>query len=97
MMQNVNSVCTINAKYTISIDHPKNEAQGGLSGLSPLRSDVSRDSQAWRLDQISGIQLHSKTKLIQGGLPGTSLLSSDGPCGNQAGGLTALTVATVLK
>jgi hypothetical protein len=44
----------INAQYTISIDHPEKKlkgencmkAKGRLSGLSPLRSDGSRNSQA---------------------------------------------------
>jgi hypothetical protein len=48
---------TINAQYTISIDHPKKElkeeictkVQGGLSESSPLRSENSQDSQAGRL------------------------------------------------
>jgi hypothetical protein len=43
---------TINAHYTIYVNHPKKtlnwdlaESQGGLSVESPLRSDGSRDSQ----------------------------------------------------
>jgi hypothetical protein len=57
---------TINSKYSISIDHPKNEAQGenlhegqgGLFKLSPLISDDSRNSQAGRLDRVSSGQRH---------------------------------------
>jgi hypothetical protein len=37
----------------------KPKTQGGLPGLSPLRSDGSRDSKARRLDLVSSCQRHS--------------------------------------
>jgi hypothetical protein len=36
------------------------ESQGGLPGLSPIRSDGSQDSQAGRLDHVSGGQRQFK-------------------------------------
>jgi hypothetical protein len=81
-------------QYKISIDRPTNEAQielkgklhegqGGLSWLSPLRSDSSYDSQARRLDHMSSgqrqlngghwAQVHSDQMVLvivrQGGWP----------------------------
>ncbi len=58
--------------------------------MSPLTSDGSRDSQAVRLDSVSGCQKIKtlKTNLnLKGGLPGSSPLGSDGSCGSQAGRL----------
>jgi hypothetical protein len=40
------------------------EVQGGLFGLSPLRSYGFQNSQVGSLDHLSGGQRHSKTKLI---------------------------------
>jgi hypothetical protein len=56
---------------TLSSDRPINETQGGnlhegqggLSGLSPFRSDGSQDSQVGRLDCVSSGQGQSKSKL----------------------------------
>jgi hypothetical protein len=65
--QNVNIV-----QYTKSVDHPTNESQGRNSreklhesledpfGLSSLRSDGSRNSQAGRLDRVSSGQSQLK-------------------------------------
>ncbi len=58
------------------------QAKGGLSGLSQLRSDGSRDSQMRRLSRVSSGQ-----KQLKGGPSGSSLLKSDGSRGGQAGRL----------
>jgi hypothetical protein len=94
----------INIKYTISIDCPKNEAQGGnlhegqggQSKLSPLRSDGSRDSQAGRLDLVSNRQGHLKS-LAQEEPLGLSPLRSDGSQDGQVGGWTRLAVPKRVK
>jgi hypothetical protein len=54
--------------------------QGGPSGLSPLRSDGSRDGKAGRLDCMSGGQKTLKLSYInlKGGILGLSPLRSDG-------------------
>jgi hypothetical protein len=60
-------------------------SQGGLSGLGPLRSDGSWDSQ------MNGPQERQpkvlKPKLAQGGPSGSSQLRSDGSCDGQGRGL----------
>jgi hypothetical protein len=54
------------------------KSQEGLLGLSQLRSDGSRDSQAGRLDLVSGGQ-----RQLKGGRQ--ARIQSDGSCDSQAG------------
>jgi hypothetical protein len=74
MLQNLQSLSNqnvVNVKFKISRGHPTNklrgnlrgklhEGQGRLSGWSPLRSDGSPDSQAGKLDRVSGGQRELK-------------------------------------
>jgi hypothetical protein len=69
------------------------KAKGGLSRLSPLRSGGSRNSQAGRLDRMSGGQRHAKTKPSSRGPSGWSPLGSDGSRDGQARCWTVITVA----
>jgi hypothetical protein len=64
------------------------EGQGGLSGLSPLRSDSSHDSQVGRLDHV-----RSGQRQLRGAI-GLSPLRSNGSCDGQAGRLDKVTVVT---
>jgi hypothetical protein len=86
---------TINAQYTIYVNHPKKTlkgdfatSQGGLSGSSPLRLDGSQDNrmEGWTLCKAAkGTQVLASSRWPSGSSP----LRSYGSRYGQAGGWTS--------
>jgi hypothetical protein len=89
MSQNIQS---FNKQNVNSAEYKKAETarrpRGTISGLSPLRSDSSHDSQAGRLDHVRSGQRQLRVAI------GLSPLRSNGSCDGQAGRLDKVTVVT---